>query len=68
MNNVKEALLWSLNVDNGQVTTKVTYDVVDVSKRDDGVKWWHTWLWKWNFPLRIKSLSWFLMDKKIATC
>ena len=49
-----EALLWSWNVNFGQVTTKLAYSALSYIKMNANAKWWNRSLWKNTVPLNIK--------------
>lgn len=66
MSNERDELVWTQDKYFGKVETKSFYMEIATSCQAED-SWWHSLIWKWNLPAKLKTLLWVVLKNKILT-
>ena len=53
INSSDEEIMWSWNVNTGQVDANQAYDAINFDRLEPSYKWWYHKLCKWIAPLKL---------------
>lgn len=65
--NKEGTLVWTWNEKSSVSSTKVVYESIIVERVPPSMKWQYTYLWKDNFPLKVKCFFWLDLENKFLT-
>lgn len=67
LNNSRDELVWSWNIEKGFVTTNLAYQSLSYINLLDDNRWWYKAIWKVNIPSKIICFMWLCLIDGVFT-